>query len=83
MHLSQNQYVRALLHKTNKLNTTPQPTPMISSLQLCQDGFVVIKDPTVYRLVVEALRYILITRSELSYVVNKTCQYMTNSQEHH
>ena len=66
LHLSQTQCIKALLHKANMQNSTPQPTPLVSTLYLCQDGFVVVKDPTKYRSVVGALQYILITITLLS-----------------
>jgi len=40
-------------------------------------------DPSMFRSVVGALHYILITRPELSYAVNKVCQFMHSPQDHH
>jgi len=42
-----------------------------------------VQDPTLYRSVVGALQYTLVTRPELSYNVNKVFQFMQNPQEHH
>jgi len=83
LHLSQSKYIRDLLRKTNMTGASPQPTPMISSLRLTQEGSTAISDPTLYRSVVGSLFYITITRPELAFLVNKVCQYMTNPQEHH
>ena len=40
-------------------------------------------DPSLFRSVVGALQYVLITYPELSYLVNKLCQYMHSPQDHH
>jgi len=60
-----------------------QPTPMLSTLRLQQDGSTVVSNATLYRSVVGALQYILITRPDLSYVLNKACQFKHNPQDHH
>jgi len=39
----------------------PQPTPMIFSLHLIQDGSSTIEDSTLYKFVMGALRYLTIT----------------------
>jgi len=61
----------------------PQLTPMISSLRLTQDGFTAFQDPTLYRFIMGALQYQLITHPELAYSINNVCQYMHQLQEHH
>jgi len=49
---------------------------MISSLRL-------IVDPTLYRSVVGALQYVTLTHPQLSFSVNKVCQFMNNTQLTH
>jgi len=60
-----------------------QKTPMLSSLRLQQDGSTAVSDTTLYRSVVGTVQYIFITWPDLSYVVNKACQFMHNPQDHH
>jgi len=60
-----------------------QPTPMMSSLRLTQDGSTTFGDHTLYRSIVGALQYITITRPEIAYSVNKVCQYMHQPQQHY
>ncbi|KAF7845329.1 Retrovirus-related Pol polyprotein from transposon TNT 1-94 [Senna tora] len=56
---------------------------MVSSLKLrgiTDDPFI---DPTQYRSIVGALQYATITRPEISFSVNKVCQFMHNPQNSH
>ena len=82
LHLSQTKYINDLLRRTD-MTAKAQPTPILSTLRLQQDDFTVVSDATLYRSVVEALQYILITRPDLSYAMNKACQFMHNPQDHH
>ena len=52
-------------------------------MRLTRDGTTTVDDSSLYRSVVGSLQYILITRPELSYSVNKVCQYLHNPQLHH
>ena len=61
----------------------PQPTPMISSLRLTVDGSTSAKDLTFFRSIVGALQYVTITCPEISFVVNRVCQYMHQPQLSH
>ena len=81
MHLSQAQYIKELLRRTNMLHAKSQPTPVTSSLQ--QDSSEPFQDPSMYRSVVGALQYILITRPELSYSINRVCHFMHDPKLHH
>lgn len=62
LHLSQRRYIQNLLHRTNMLDSNPQPTPMISSLKLPKDATAAVPDPSMFRSVVGALQYALFTR---------------------
>ena len=83
LHLSQTKYIQDLLRKTNILSSKPQPTPMLSTTRLTIDATTAVDDPSFYRSVVGSLQYILITRPELAYSVNRACQFMNNPQHHH
>jgi len=83
LHLFQTRYIKEILHRTNMLESRAQPTPMISFLRLTKNASTAVQDPTLYRSVVGALQYVLITRPELSFAVNKVCQFMHCPQEHH
>jgi len=81
--LSQSKYITDLLRRTNMLFANPLPTPMQSTLRLQQDASPAMTDPTLYHSVVGTLQYILITRPELAFVVNKVRQFMHDPQDHH
>ena len=83
MHLSQNQYIKDLLRRMNMLHAKSQPTHMTSSIRLQQDSSEPFHDPSMYRSVVGAKQYILITRLELSYSVNCVCHFMHDPKLHH
>ncbi|XP_042374409.1 uncharacterized mitochondrial protein AtMg00810-like [Zingiber officinale] len=76
LHLSQTKYITNLLKKTGMFDSKPSDTPMSStvSLSLC-DG-VPLEDASDYRNIVGALQYCTLTRPDLSFAVNKVCQFM-------
>ena len=83
IHLSQAKYINDLLRRTNMDHSKPQPSPMLSSLRLTADESASVDDPTLYRSIVGALQYATVTRPEISFSVNRVCQYMHKPQIHH
>lgn len=83
LHLSQTKYLTDLLSKTNMLNSNGMPTPMVSTSKLSKIGSNVVSDPTQFRSVVGALQYATLTRPEISFAVNKVCQFLSNPLEEH
>jgi len=81
--LTQSKYLRDLLSKTNMLESNPVSTPMQSKLKLTKTGPDYMSDTFQFRSVVGALQYDTITRPEISYVVNKVCQFMAHPLESH
>jgi histone deacetylase 1/2 len=65
------------------INAKPVKTPMAPALKLLSDGTDEVSDPTLYRSVVGALQYTTITRPDLSYTVNKLCQFMQKPLHSH
>lgn len=51
-------------------------TPMAGGLQLSQHGNEPFSNPVLYRSLARALQYITITRPDVSFCVNKLCQFM-------
>ncbi|XP_030510465.1 uncharacterized mitochondrial protein AtMg00810-like [Cannabis sativa] len=76
IHLSQEKYAKDLLLKAQMSNATPSPTPMTSGIRLSAYQGEPLEDVQLYRSVVGALQYLTITRPELSFSVNKVCQFM-------
>ena len=81
--LSQTKYISDLLTKLNMLNANGMPTPMVSSSKLSKVGSAAVEDPTHFRSVVGALQYATLTRPEISFSVNKVCQFLSNPLEDH
>jgi histone deacetylase 1/2 len=81
--LTQSKYIRDLLNRTNMLDSAPVSTPMQSTAKLSKTGSSALSDPFMYRSVVGALQYATLTRPEISYSVNKVCQFMSHPLESH
>ena len=61
----------------------PISSPMSSSSQLSLLAGVEFSDPTLYRSTVGALQYLSITRPDVSFAVNKVCQFMHRPTDIH
>jgi histone deacetylase 1/2 len=81
--LSQSKYVRDLLSRVKMDDSKGISTPMVGGQQLTKEGTSAFDDPTLYRSVVGALQYATITRPELSFSVNKVCQFMHTPMVEH
>lgn len=81
--LTQKKYIDGLLSKAKMMDCKPVPTPMVSSSQLSAYDGTEFSDPQLDRSVVGALQYACITRPDLSFCVNKVCQFMHHSLESH
>ncbi|XP_034681071.1 uncharacterized mitochondrial protein AtMg00810-like [Vitis riparia] len=76
MHLSQAKYISNLLQKTKMLHVKPVPTPMVSNQSLSNSGNGPFSNTQLYRSTVGALQYATITRPNITYSVNRVCQFM-------
>jgi histone deacetylase 1/2 len=76
--LTQEKYATELLAKVGMTQCTTCPTPMSSTekLSLTDGNPLGSNDVTTYRSIVGALQYLTLTRPDLSYSVNKVCQYL-------
>jgi histone deacetylase 1/2 len=76
--LCQRKYILDLLKKTNMVSAKSCTTPMAVSDRLSKGSrtFLSLVDATQYRSVVGALQYVTLTRSVISYSVNKVCQFL-------
>ncbi|KAF5460295.1 hypothetical protein F2P56_020175 [Juglans regia] len=81
--LSQSQYIYNLLQRTNMINAKPISSPMSSTQKLSLLSGAPHSDPTHYRSVVGALQYLSLTRPDISFAVNKVCQFMHKPTEEH
>ena len=76
--LSQSKYSNDILRRTGMINCKLASTPMSTTEKLSvYDGTPLgPEDATRYRSVVGALQYLTLTRPDISFAVNKVCQYL-------
>ena len=83
IHLNQSKYITDLLTKAGMDAAKSMPTPMISSHKLTASGGTTFANPSLYRSVVGGLQYATITRPDITYAVNRVCQFMQQPLESH
>jgi histone deacetylase 1/2 len=75
--LTQQKYTSDLLTQVGMINCKPMNTPMSSDKLSINDGDPLgPKDSTEYRSIVGALQYVTLTRPDISFAVNKVCQFL-------
>jgi hypothetical protein len=85
MILTHHKYIWDLLAWTNMTTCSDVPTPMLPSDKLVLAGGAPLspEDATRYRSVVGALQYLSLTRPDISFVVNRVCQFMSSPTDVH
>jgi Reverse transcriptase (RNA-dependent DNA polymerase) len=83
VHLNQTKYLYDLLTRTNMHTIKPSPTPMTPNATLSHEDSPPFDNPHLYRSIVGALQYSTITRSDLSFVINKVSQFMHSPTTNH
>lgn len=82
--VSQRKYALDVLDEAGMLACKPSNIPMEPSIKLVGDGpEPVIDDPASYRRLVGKLMYLTITRPDITFVVNKLCQYTSAPKATH
>ncbi|XP_060676375.1 uncharacterized mitochondrial protein AtMg00810-like [Ziziphus jujuba] len=81
--LSQAKYIQDLLTKTRITEAKSVPTPMQTGHQLSAHEGDLLTNPEEYRSVVGALQYLTITRPEITFSVNKLCQFVHSPTTSH
>lgn len=77
--LTQHKYIQDILKRTNMASSSPVPTPMLPTdkLMLASADPLSAEDSTRYRSVVGALQYLSLTRPDISFYVNRVCQFLS------
>ncbi|KAL6314682.1 hypothetical protein AAG906_027029 [Vitis piasezkii] len=78
LYLTQSKYIHDLLVRTKMDGAKPLPSPIIAGKQLSIHDGDPMSDPHTYRSTVGALQYLTLTRSDITFVVNKASQFMHN-----
>ncbi|RVW52539.1 Retrovirus-related Pol polyprotein from transposon RE2 [Vitis vinifera] len=81
--LSQRRYLLDLLARTHMSEAKPVQTPLPSGTKISLHSGDKLSDPTEFRAVVGSLQYLLLTRLDIAFAVNKLSQFMhTPTTEH-
>ena len=83
LHLSQAKYISDLLLKADMADCKPASTPMATNHALYIHDGTPLSNPTEYRSFVGALQYYTLTRPDISFAVNKFCQFMHHPTDAH
>ncbi|CAL1351957.1 unnamed protein product [Linum trigynum] len=81
--LSQHKYVTDLLTRFQMHEAAPAPTPLASTARLTLADGSSPADATLYRQVLGALQYLVTTRPDIAFSVNKLSQYMHSPTSTH
>ncbi|XP_016737763.1 uncharacterized mitochondrial protein AtMg00810-like [Gossypium hirsutum] len=74
--LNQRKYVLDLLQQAGMDKSNSLPTPIVPTCQLSAHEGNPVDDAHLYRSIVGALQYVVITRPDVAFAVNKVCQFM-------
>lgn len=75
--LTQGRYAADVLQRSGMSKAKAVDTPLSVSEKLIVDGTKLgVEDSTRYRSLVGALQYLTLTRPDISFAVNKVCQYL-------
>jgi hypothetical protein len=80
--MKQSKYIKDLLRKFKMENVTACPTPMVTGRQFTIEGEPM-TDPTLFRQAMGALQYLINTRPDIAFSVNKLSQYMCSPTLEH
>jgi hypothetical protein len=72
----QHKYLTDLLHKFNMTDCKAASTPIATTPVLTTTTTDLLSDPTPYRSLVGALQYATFTRPDITFAVNRVCQFM-------
>ena len=83
--LSQKKYSQDLLRRAGMFQCKPTTTPMsiTDKLTALVGDLLSFEDATEYRSIVDGLQYLLITRPDISFAVNRVCQYLHAPRDSH
>ncbi|KAL9280496.1 putative RNA-directed DNA polymerase [Arabidopsis thaliana] len=81
--LCQRKYALELLSAAGMLGCKPAFVPMIPNVKLLKDDGILLEDTGEYRRLVGKLMYLTITRPDITYAVNKLCQFTSAPRTSH
>jgi hypothetical protein len=83
--LSQQKYIHDLLTRTNMMHSKGVPTPMLPAEKLSLTGGTTLSsdDASCYRNIVGSLQYLAHTKPDISFSVNRVCQFLSSPTSEH
>ncbi|KAD3336925.1 hypothetical protein E3N88_32445 [Mikania micrantha] len=81
--LSQQKYIRELLDRAQLSHSKPVPSPCTTSASLFLGDSSPFDNPEKYRQMVGALQYVTLSRPDITFAVNKVCQFMHSPTDNH
>ena len=81
--LSQEHYILDILQHADLTNAKPASTPFPTGTSLTLGDNALFENPVRYRQTVGSLQYVTLSRPDITYVVNKVCQFMHSPTVNH
>ncbi|KAJ0615408.1 putative RNA-directed DNA polymerase [Helianthus annuus] len=81
--LSRKKYISDLIHKAGLSQSKPVNSPMEINSNLAHGDSPQLADPAQFRQIVGALQYLTLSRPDITFAVNKVCQFMHSPTENH
>nr|AAD25646.1 putative retroelement pol polyprotein [Arabidopsis thaliana] len=81
--LSQRKYALELLTSADMLDCKPSSIPMTPNIRLSKNDGLLLEDKEMYRRLVGKLMYLTITRPDITFAVNKLCQFSSAPRTAH
>lgn len=83
LYLKQTRYGMDLLKRLGYEHLKPSPTPMVTGKPISKDEGRAMKDPTLYRSAIGGLQYLVHTRPDITYAVNRLSKYLQQPTDTH
>lgn len=83
LNLSQKKYIQDIIGRAGLSHSKPVPSSITTSANLHLGDSSPFDDPVRYRQLVGALQYVTLSRPDITFAVNKVCQFMHSPTEHH
>lgn len=83
MFMSQKKYMMDLLERFDMKDCSPCPSPMVSGKQFTEGSDDNLRNPTIFRRLIDALQYVTNARPDITFSVNKLSRYLNNPSVRH
>jgi hypothetical protein len=83
--MSQDQYTRDVLQRVGMYHCKPVKTPLATSTKVSISASTLLdaEDSSKYRSIIGGLQYLTLTRPDISFAVNRVCQFLHSPTDLH